>query len=161
VVQLNVYQGESREVKDNVHLGMLDIALPTRKESNGFRDIDVRFTYDINGLLEVEVTVIATKRRFSLVIEQTPGAMSSQEIERSLAALANLKISPRDQAENKALMTRLARLYEQSLGNERMLVSQWISAFEAAMESQDPHEIGHARERLSALADQMEGSPVL
>jgi len=54
-LELNVYQGEARLAKDNIHLGSLNITLP-----HSVRDdcgIDVRFTYDVNGLLQVEATV--------------------------------------------------------------------------------------------------------
>ncbi len=161
VVALRIFQGESREVKDNVLLGSLDVTLPSAKESNGWRDVDVRFTYDVNGLIEVEATVLATQQRYALVIEQTPGAMTTQEIAHSLEKLANLKISPREQAENKALLARLGRLYQQMLGQERQIVSDWTRVFENALETQEPRAIQQVREQLSVYADQLEGRPVL
>ena len=161
VVALRIFQGESREVKDNVLLGSLDVILPSAKESNGWRDVDVRFTYDVNGLIEIEATVAATQQRYALVIEQSPGAMSAEEIVQSLQKLANLKISPRDQAENKALLARLGRLYQQMLGQERQIVSDWLRAFEDALEGQEPRTIQQVREQLDRYADQLEGRPVL
>ena len=49
-VLLNIYQGESRLVKDNIELGQLEIPVPKRKA--GEVSLDVRFTYDNNGLLK-------------------------------------------------------------------------------------------------------------
>jgi molecular chaperone HscC len=159
MVELKMFQGESREVKDNVPLGSLRVPLPRLPRER--QDVEVRFTYDINGLLEVEATVLATQARQRLVIEQTPGAMSAEDIDKSLAALARLKIHPREQAENHALVERLARLYEQNLGERREWVARHLSAFEALLERQDPRDIAHVRAELTRLLDQFEGTPVL
>lgn len=57
-IEISVYQGESRKVANNVKLGELEIAIPRAKA--GQEDVDVRYTYDINGVLEVEVTAVST-----------------------------------------------------------------------------------------------------
>jgi molecular chaperone HscC len=123
--------------------------------------ITVRFTYDINGLLEVEVTVTATGAKESLIIQQGPGSMSPEEIRRSLAALAKLKIHPRDQTENAALTARLKRLFEQNLQDRRTWVGQQLAAFETALDRQDPREITHIRAEISRNLDAFEGAPIL
>lgn len=158
---LKVYQGESRDVHENVHLGQLDVPLPASKKQADNRDVDVRFTYDINGLLEVEVTVLATAEKHALIIEKTPGAMTKEEIQLSLANLKSIKISPRDQTENKALLSRLGRLYEQYLGDTRHLVGEWLAAFENVLETQDPKSIAALREQLNGYANELEGQTVL
>jgi len=159
MVELKVFQGESREVRDNVPLGSLRVPLPRlpREQQN----VEVRFTYDINGLLEVEASVLATGTRQRLVIEHTPGAMSREDIDRSLAALAELKIHPREHAQNRALIERLARLYEQHLGERREWLGRQLSLFEAIVERQDPREIAHARSELARAMDLFDGTPLL
>ena len=86
--------------------------------------------------------------------------MTPEEIQLSLANLANLKISPRDQSENKALLARLGRLYEQHLGEIRQTVNEWIKAFENALEKQDPEDIAELLQLLNQYADQLEGITV-
>jgi molecular chaperone HscC len=158
-VSIPVYQGESRDVKDNVLLGTLKVPLPRLPREQAL--VDVRFTYDINGLLEVEATVVANQSRETLVIEQTPGSMSREDIQKSLAALAALKVHPREQAENQALIERLKRLYEQNLGERREWIGRHYTAFEGVLEKQNPRDIAHAREQLNQLLNQFEGAPVL
>lgn len=158
-VTVKVFQGESRNTAENIPLGSLTVPLPRRPRAE--QNVDVRFTYDINGLLEVEATVVATQLRERLVIEQTPGGMSPEQIANSLAALAALKMHPREAAENRALCERIKRLYEQSLGDRRAWVGQLLIRFEALLERQDPREIAHARAELTQLLDQFEGAPVL
>lgn len=158
-IDLRVFQGESRDVKDNVPLGNLRIPLqPLRRHE---QQVEVRFSYDINGLLEVEAHLRATGERCSLLIEQNPGAMSEDDIENSLRKLAQLKTPPREHSENLALTTRLKRLYEQTLGEHREWIGRQLSAFETVLDRQDPRLIARAREQLNAALDRFEGTPAL
>lgn len=158
-VEVKVFQGESRDVKDNILLGTLHVPLPRLPRDQ--QQVDVRFTYDINGLLEVEATVLANQSKQAIVIEQSPGAMSREDVQKSLAALERLKVPPREQAENQALLERLKRLFEQHLGDNREWVARQYAGFEAVLERQNPRDIAHAREQLTGLLDQFEGTPVL
>src|SRR5262249_25792948 len=71
-IKLEIYQGEHSLCRDNRKLGELSVTrLPAR--SAGEVSVDVRFTYDLNGLLEVEATVGDTGRKFSSTFERVPG----------------------------------------------------------------------------------------
>ena len=99
---VEVYQGESRRTADNIRLGELEIPIPPGQA--GQELVEVRFTYDIDGLLEVEATALSTNERRQIVIKGNSGAMTQEEIPARIAALAALKIRPREQAENRALL---------------------------------------------------------
>ena len=154
-VDLDIYQGESRSVAGNIPLGKLQVKLPRGAVAE--KAVDVRFTYDINGLLEVEATVKATGDLNRLIIEQTPGAMSEKEIAKRMKALESLKIHPRDKAENRAAMARAERLYEESLGEDREILDLMMSRFEKVLAGQDPDRIAEARDRFIAALDDFEG----
>jgi molecular chaperone HscC len=114
MLELNVYQGEARLAKDNIHLGSLNIKLP-----QSVRDdcgIDVRFTYDINGLLQVEAAVLKTQETHTLVIEGNPGMLSEEEIAERFVKLSELKIHPRDRIDHRTLLARAERLYHSCVG---------------------------------------------
>ncbi len=127
-MKLKIYQGESRLVRDNVFLGELEMPVPKRKA--GEISLDVRFTYDNNGLLEAQVTVPLTGEQHSLVIENNPGVLSPEEIQQRLQALSLLKVHPRDQQVNTVLTARLERLYQESLGELRERIGQWAGQFQ-------------------------------
>jgi len=146
-VLVHIFQGESRLVKDNVALGQLDIPVPKRKA--GEVSLDVRFTYDNNGLLEAQVSIPLTGEQHSLVIENNPGVLTPAEIQQRLQALSLLKIHPREQQVNTLLVARLERLYQESLGDLRHQVAQWASFFQQALESQDERRIREARGELN------------
>ena len=153
-VLVNIFQGESRLVKDNVALGQLDIPVPKRKA--GEVSLDVRFTYDNNGLLEAQVDIPLTGEQHSLVIENNPGVLSPEDIQKRLQALALLKIHPREQQVNTLLVARLERLYQESLGDLRQQVAQWAGYFQHALESQDERRIREVRGELNAQLETLD-----
>ena len=153
-IEIEVYQGEARLVRDNIRLGALTIHVPPARA--GEQTVDVRFTYDINGLLEVEVESTSSGNRRRLVIEGEEGTMGPEEIERRLAALAHLKVHPREQMENRAVLARGERLYSERLGDAREYVQRALSDFEGVLESQDERRIARAREELLAILDELE-----
>jgi len=158
-INVAIYQGESRLVADNVFLGKINFPIPAKKA--GEVGIDVRFTYDISGVLEAEVTVLATQERHKMVISDNAGVMTPEQIEQRFAELADLKIHPRDQIENRTLVTRADRLYEQSLGDVRQYLAAHTANFQAALESQDPSAIRKARTAFSAVLEEIESNSFL
>ena len=155
-VLLQIYQGESRLVKDNIPLGELDIPVPPRKA--GEVKLDVRFTYDNNGILEAEVTLPESGARHSLVIEKNPGVLTPEEIRERLAALAQLKVHPRDQLLNTTLLARLERLYQEHLGDTREALAQMAGRFQQVLGEQDPQRIDNLRASIEAQLDELERS---
>lgn len=153
-LDLEVYQGEARLVSENILLGTLKVYLPDLPRIECA--VDVRFTYDVNGLLQVEATVQKTQETVSLVIEGNPGVLSEVEIAAKLAALSKLKIHPRDQMENRALMARAERLYQQLRGSEREWFGAQIRLFEGSLASQDSRKVQVDRQKFSALVDHVE-----
>jgi molecular chaperone HscC len=152
-IRIDVYQGESRLVRDNILLGAVTAPLAS---GPGHGDgVDVRFTYDVNGLLEVEVTVVATSETRRLVIEGHEGSLSSEDVAQRLEALTALKVHPRDTLENRTLLARAERLYEQLLGQARDQLGQRVLHFEQTLATQDPRLVAREaalfREALQAV----------
>lgn len=151
---IDIFQGENPLVANNIKLGEITLDLDKRRR-NDENGVSVRFTYDINGLLQVEVTEHATQRRHELLLEQNPGLLTPEEIRARLAALATLKIHPRDQQENIAVLARAERLYEEFL-HERSQLQDWIMQFRALLDSQDAAQIERYRGQLVEALDALE-----
>jgi len=154
-IELRIFQGEARMVRDNIHLGDLTIPLPPRKGEQD-NTVDVRFTYDVNGLLQVEATVAATQETVSIVIQGNDGMLSPEEVATRLKALQALKIHPRDKLENRSLLARGERLYEQFRGAEREWLGAQILQFERLLASQDERLVASQRRDFEALLDRAE-----
>ncbi len=153
-LSIDIFQGENPLVANNIKLGEISVDLDKRR-SNDENGVTVRFTYDINGLLQVEVTEHASGRRHELLLEQNPGLMSAEEIRARLAALAALKIHPREQQENIAVLARAERLYEEFL-HERERLQDWIMQFRAILDTQDTTLIAEQRGRFAQALDALE-----
>ena len=150
VLSCDIYQGESRLVKNNIKLNSVEVPLPREGVDNG---VDVRFTYDVNGILEVLIKVLADGSMRRLVINHGGRTMSDREIEASLTKLANIKVHPREDAPNRALIARAERIYEQCLGDDRNQVADALRAFEVVLDQQQVQAVEAARATLEkALA---------
>jgi molecular chaperone HscC len=155
LIEVKIFQGENPLVKDNIFLGKLKAKVP--KADAGVETIDVRFTYDINGILEVIVTVNSTQESNTLVIEENPGVLSQAEIAERLKKLESLKIHPRELHENTVVTNRADRLYRELLGTKREAVGDCLARFISVLERQDPREIASARKEFIEALDQIEG----
>ncbi|WP_074864423.1 molecular chaperone HscC [Atopomonas hussainii] len=145
-VLLKIYQGESRLVKDNIYLGELSIAVPPRKA--GEVTLDVRFTYDNSGLLDVQVSIPMTGETRNLIIENNAGVLSPAEIAQRLSELESLKVHPRDQQVNSLLLARIERLYQEHLGELRQCFGQMAQDFHQVLNSQDERQIRELRKSI-------------
>lgn len=144
-LNLKIFQGEGRIVRDNHLIG--EIHLTGLRARHGQRfpgQVDVRFSYDMNGILEVEVTVLETGRKVSRVFEQRPGTLSREQIAEAVRLLQPLKTHSRDKPENRARVERANRLYTELSGQLRESLAQLTDAFEAALASQDASRISQA-----------------
>lgn len=153
-VLVKIFQGESRLVKDNIFLGELSVAIPPRRA--GEVSLDIRFTYDSNGLLEADVSIPLTGTNHRLVIENNPGVLNREEIAAKLRALEGLKIHPRDQQVNSVIMARLERLYQECLGEVREYVARLTSDFQQVLDSQDEQQIRELRVALNERLNQLD-----
>lgn len=156
---ISIFQGESRLVKDNVYLGKIEFPVPSKKA--GEVSVDIRFTYDISGVLEVEATVKETNEKYKVLITENAGVMSQEEMEKRFLELSDLKIHPRDQIENRTLIAHADRLYEQSLGDVRQFLAHHIAVFQATLETQNQDQIRHARGHFKEILQQIESESFL
>nr|WP_295382444.1 molecular chaperone HscC [Pseudoxanthomonas sp.] len=152
-VEFEIFQGESPRVEHNVRLGKISVGVPAKAAHEN--PVDIRFTYDVNGLLQVEATVVATGETHEVILEQNPGILSPAEIRERLAALTALKIHPRDQQENLSLIARAERLYEELLWARGDLQDALVR-FRGALDSQDPDLIREHRTHFAAMLQHIE-----
>lgn len=156
-IDVKVFQGENARVSENVYLGMIKANIPRKRA--GEEQIGVRFTYDVNGALEVEVTVMSNGQTQRQVFEENPGILSTEEIQKRFKELEKLKLHPREKAENQALISRSEREYQEALGDTRQEIQFQLTQFEAALERQDERIIRDARIALETFLHHLNDSP--
>lgn len=151
-IRIAIYQGERPWVRDNIFIDAFDVPVAPSDETQA---LDVRFSYDINGLLEVDVTLSATGERFSHSIDRSPTGLDQQSRQDSHDRLSTLKIHPREALPNRTLLARLERAWMQSLGEDREQLAGWLDAFTAVLSRQQPLEIASHRSQLNKALDQL------
>ena len=157
-IDMNIYQGEAPYVRDNIRIGSYSVPVPYN--TNEHESVDVRFTYDSSGILEVISTVMSTKDSKTLIIENAPGEMSSQDIARRFKELEKIKVHPRDLAVNEALISRISAAYENALGPRRNQLGMMLSEFEAVLRTYDKRATDELYRKIESHLDQMDGSGV-
>lgn len=151
-IRIAVYQGERPWVRDNILIDAFDVTLmPTEH----IQQLDVRFSYDINGLLEVDVTLLESGARYSHSIDRSPTGLDEQARQNSHDRLAALKVHPRDALPNRTLLARLERAWMQSLGTERERIAEWLHSFTTVLGGQQSSEIASHRAQLNSALDEL------
>ena len=92
-MRFEILQGESMYCRDNISLGAVEIKVP--KGPAGKESADVRFTYDINGILEVDIKCNSTGELTKKVIINKNITLTEDEIKAKCADLEKIKILPR------------------------------------------------------------------
>ncbi|WP_155947374.1 Hsp70 family protein [Pseudorhodobacter ferrugineus] len=153
-----IYQGESPLIMNNLYLGEVKVRVPrnmARAES-----ATVRFTYDVSGLLEVDVTVDSTGKKAHRVIDQLAGEMSDSDIKAVLAKMSKVKVHPRDDAANLHLRARLEAAYAMARADGRQWVTQMLVDFDTAIDAQDKQALEAMRKRMHQAIDDFEAHHV-
>lgn len=152
-ISIKVLQGESRFAENNLYLGELELEVP--KGPAGKESVDVTYTYDINSILEVEVTVVSTGETKKAIIKGEESELTDEQIAARMEELSYLKIQPRDREENKLVLLQAERAYEELLGEERRKMEWQIQRFEEALKDGDRDRIRTEREALKEQLDEL------
>lgn len=150
-VRVKILQGKSRLARNNLYLGELCVPVPSKPR--GEESIEVTYTYDINSLLEVKVKVCSTGVEKAIIIRGEGNTMSEAEAEKRMQELSYLKISPREQEENKLALYMAELAYESTTGDMRIYIDRAISDFEKALQRGKSSQIDKARKELIELLE--------
>ena len=109
----------------------------------------MRFSYDLNGLLEVDMTIVATGRKQSLVSSRRPGRLTAAQVAaRAQGAWSGSSSTRASRCPTRTALARADALYVELTGPARETLGQAIAIFRAAMEKQDPKSIDETRANL-------------
>lgn len=156
-ITVQVYQGEHRLCKENILLGDIQVELP---QNNDYLSIEVRFSYNPSGVLDVDVYVPSTEQRIQKMLINHKNVLTAEQIEQARQTLATLKIHPRDNMLNKALLLRAERLYTEHTGLLRQQISERTSQFNEVLETQDDRRIRHFRKIFENFLNEVENMHV-
>jgi molecular chaperone HscC len=145
IVEVRIFQGDARKVADNVELGRVRIeGLPPGPPG---LPIHIRFTYDVNGILEVEAYTPGGHKHRTVLTNHVRGLTPGQ-LDAAVQRLQQLKFYPR---EDLATL-RLAHFCERIMGEvspyRRQQLEDALDYFEGAVNRSDREEFEAARTNL-------------
>lgn len=142
-VTVEIYQGEAMYAEENIKLGEFKVAFP--RLPKGEVQCFVRFTYDINGVLEVEARVPQIGEIKRTVIVNKELGMSEKEVADRLKELEKIKVNPADEEENRYILEWGGRLFQQT-NNEKVRedIARRLQYFQYIMET-DSYQIAKVR----------------
>lgn len=153
-MKIEVFQGEEMYAKHNIRLGKLEIDIPPAPK--GKEAVRLRYTYDINGILVVDVCTISTGKKKQLVIMNEKNTIPQEEMDQYLEKMNELKIHPREKEENRFLIARGERLYTQTTGRIREEIEIRMKYFHYLLGQQDELKIMHWRKNLESFLSETE-----
>ena len=152
-VTVGIYQGESLNIDDNLFLGEFLLDVP--QNLAGKEAINVRFTYDINGILEVEATVMSTGLKKSKLIVN--GDLSEEEKNEKIKMLEEIKIQSENKNKDKLLLERANRIYAEIVNTEiRNHISGYLKNYQMVVATGDRIRIQKAKESFSQFLDKID-----
>ena len=152
-VTVGIYQGESLNIDDNLFLGEFLLDVP--QNLAGKEAINVRFTYDINGILEVEATVMSTGLKKSKLIVN--GDLSEEEKNEKIKMLEEIKIQSENKNKDKLLLERANRIYAEIVNTEiRNHISEYLENYQKIVVTGDRIRIQKTKKSFSEFLDKID-----
>ena len=154
-IEIRIYQGEAMYVDENTFLGNITVKLP--KKTGKLEEVEVKMTYDINGILEVEATILSTGEKCqSYIIKQ--GGLSEKEIAERKERLEQIKKEESENAKGKLVLERANSLYQMINGPLRDQLSYYVHMYNNTIESGTPLSIKRSTNFMEQYLDKLEKS---
>lgn len=133
-MKIDIYQGESLDPKKNLKLGTIEIPTPWLDIETR---VEVQLTCDYNGLIAVDVKVADCNIHQQMLIQNEKTILTEAQLQEQMQKIEALKILPRSESENRLIIAKLERLYEETLGTERERVDIALKRFMYALNRAD------------------------
>lgn len=148
-----IYQGESLIANENLCLGTVTIKdLPRRLK--GEAGADVTFMYDINGILDIKI--VSDNRSVHKVIVNKNIGLTEAEVEKRLEELKKMTLHPIEQEENRLLIEKAQRMFQESNAITRQYIAEMLRHFKQTLEHGKGREIREAYVRFAMYLEAIE-----
>lgn len=154
MIKVEVYQGEAYRCSQNLFLGELKLPVPAAPA--GVESVLIRFTYDINGILDVEVLNLHGDTARKVILNKRVH-MTEEELKERMARLEALKQPAREAMENQLLISRAEALFARTTGSDRQTLAALIQWFSGILSQGSPAAMAAARKKMEETLAFFEG----
>ena len=121
-VRVSVYQGEELYAEKNKKIGEVHVPLP--KGTRAGTTVSITFSYDLNGILVVDVWIPDFDIRKNSVIVDSNSLLSQEVIDATVEKLNNIKFMAQDSEEDNQILEWGERLFAQSVGEAKNILAR-------------------------------------
>lgn len=132
---ISIYQGEKLTASSNLLIDEITLFIPQKPK--GKVNVVVRFSYDINGIFEIDINSDFLKTGIHKSIINKNTRLSEKEIAERREELQKMKVHPRDMEENQYILEAAKRLYEECNPDQQSIISEAVETFISVLETQD------------------------
>lgn len=148
-----IYQGDNLMAKDNLLLGTMEVKGLT-KAPKGEVGAEVTFMYDINGILDIQIA--SENQNLHKVIMNKNTGLSDSELEERLTELRKMTLHPMEKEENRLLLEKAQRLYQESSPHNQQYIKSLIQYFTDMMGCGKESRAREAYVRVAVILEAME-----
>ena len=150
-ILFGVYQGEDLYAENNLKLGEITVNVPPAPK--GQEHVIVRYSYDINGLLVVDLQVPSTGEKKQLVFVNGVSQEADEDLKKQMLELEKLVIAPKDDQNNQVILARAEGLYAQLNGDPKKKLAEHIKTFTKMLDLGSKTKVMKASKALMAYMD--------
>lgn len=154
-ITFRIYQGEDKYVENNICLGELKVQLLPPQNNQDTRPVELSMTYDINGLLNIEATILRTGKKCETYIVRDR-YLSKKEVHTKKYELEKYKTIQKDDEQDKYLRQRAENLFCILTGSLRNYHQMYFSQYANIMENGTPLQKKRATQRFENIMNQLE-----
>lgn len=141
-MRIDVFEGEARLASHNRKIGEL-IVKDIPRGAPG-QQVEVTFTYDLDGILEVECRIMETGKTVSKILSRTSASLSETEMKAAARRLAKIKQDPRETPAVRDLIARAELLMREVVTDQRERLEAMLDVLEDALARRDPEAVERA-----------------
>lgn len=149
----NIYQGEKKTASSNLLLDTITFDIPAKPSGEVYAD--VRFSYDLNGIFDIDIFCPANKTS----IQRHRGAaegIDEETLNELNVRMEELKQDPREIPEIKYLLNKAARMYEEGNEIQRRVLYEEMRKFDYILDEQSVDQCKKAAISFSITLDNIE-----
>ncbi len=131
-IEINIYQGENHIASRNLLLDNFSISVPRLPKGEAF--VDVRFSYDLNGIFDIDVHCPLN----GASVHRSRGAnmgVDSDYMDKLKLNMEELKQDPRELPEVKYVIERALRIFEEGNEYQKRAIEIELMRFDNVLET--------------------------
>lgn len=148
-LELLIYKSNSYNnftTDTNIYIGKIETYIPCSLSKTNNKYIFIRFTYDIDGILDIDIYNEFTEKYQNKLIVENKHLFDNKYLENKINQLNSLKIHPSKDKNNILTLMRGVSLFSKSCDEKREKVLNTTLLFEAAINTQNKRKIRKAKQ---------------